>query len=182
MKRHSLLILLLIPATMLVSQPASAQLRGIHSGARTMTRHYGGVAYGGFSGHARFGSLAFPFFAAWWEPQTYLPNYWWVSPYPIADPRQDGYNPNSGYDWASVGALILNTTPPQARVTLNGIYASTADKLGPFQLPVGVYTLRVEAVGYETLDLVIRFEKPGVQALDLVLKRLTTPSKPAPRT
>jgi len=181
MKRHFLFILL-VSVTMLVSHSASAQFRGTHSGSRAVIHHHGGGAYGGFAGHARFGYLSFPLFAAWWEPQTYLPNYWWVSPYPIADPRQDGYNPASGYEWSSVGALILNTTPPQARVTLNGIYASTADKLGPFQLPVGAYTFHIEATGYQPVDVVVRFEKPGVQSLDLVLKRLSTPTKPAPRT
>jgi hypothetical protein len=104
-----------------------------------------------------------------------------VSPYSIEDPRQDGYNPNAGYEWDSVGTLLLTTFPANARVTLDGTCVGTADKLGPFQLPAGEHTLRVEAAGYEPSDTVVRFDKPGVQELDIELKPLTAAAKAATR-
>jgi hypothetical protein len=80
-----------------------------------------------------------------------------------------------------VGALILDTNPPDARVTLDGIYAGTTDKLGPFQLPVGEHTLHIEASGFEPCDMIVKFDQPGVQSLNVKLKRLTVSAKPAPR-
>jgi hypothetical protein len=80
-----------------------------------------------------------------------------------------------------VGALILDTNPPDARVTLDGIYAGTTDKLGPFQLPVGEHTLHIEAAGFEPSDIIVKFDQPGVQSLNVKLKRLTVSAKPAPR-
>jgi hypothetical protein len=81
-----------------------------------------------------------------------------------------------------VGTLILNTNPLQARVTLDGIYAGTTDKLGPFQLPVGEHTLHIEAPGFEPSDIVVKFDQPGVQSLNVEMKRLMVSAKPAPRT
>jgi hypothetical protein len=81
-----------------------------------------------------------------------------------------------------VGTLILDTNPPQARVTLDGIYAGTTDKLGPFQLPVGQHTLHIEAVGFEPSDIIVKFDQPGVQNLNVELKHLTPSAKPAPRS
>jgi hypothetical protein len=109
------------------------------------------------------------------------PNYWWVSPYPSENPCQAGCNPNAGYEWDSVGTLILETNPPKARVSLDGIFAGTADKLGPFQLPVGEHTLHIEAAGFEPSDLIVKFDQPGVQTLNIELKRVTATAKPAPR-
>ena len=59
-----------------------------------------------------------------------------------------------------------------ARVTLNGTFVGTTDKLGPFQLPVGVHTLRVEASGYQPFLTVVKFDQPAVQELNIELKRL----------
>ena len=112
---------------------------------------------------------------------TFPPEYWWVSPYPSENPCQAGCNPNAGYEWDSVGTLILDTNPPKARVTLDGIYAGTTDKLGPFQLPVGEHTLHIEAAGFEPSDIIVKFDQPGVQNLNVELKRLTASAKPAPR-
>jgi hypothetical protein len=80
-----------------------------------------------------------------------------------------------------VGALILDTNPPDARVSLDGVYVGTTDKLGPFQLPMGEHTLHIEAPGFEPSDVIVRFDKPGVQSLNVELKRLTASAKPAPR-
>jgi hypothetical protein len=80
-----------------------------------------------------------------------------------------------------VGALILDTNPPKARVTLDGIYAGTTDRLGPFQLPVGQHTLHIEAPGFEPSDIIVKFDQPGVQSLNVELKCLTASAKPAPR-
>jgi hypothetical protein len=81
-----------------------------------------------------------------------------------------------------VGTLILNTNPSEARVSLDGIYAGTTDKLGPFQLPVGEHTLHIEAPGYESSDVIVKFDQPGVQSLNVEMKRLTVSAKSAPRT
>jgi hypothetical protein len=93
-----------------------------------------------------------------------------------------GDNPNAGYEWEGVGALILATNPPKARVTLDGIYAGIAENLGPFQLPVGEHTLHIEAPGFEPSDIIVKFDKPGVQNLTVDLKRLTASNKPTPRS
>jgi hypothetical protein len=98
------------------------------------------------------------------------------------NPSQSAYNPNAGYEWDSVGTLVLDTNPSQAHVTLDGIYAGTTDKLGPFQLPVGEHTLHIEAPGYEPSDIIVKFDQPGVQSLKVEMQRLTASAKPAPRT
>ncbi len=131
---------------------------------------YGGRWYGGYGLYPATGS-----------PLEVPPNYWWVGPYPSENPCQAGCNPNAGYEWDSVGTLILGTNPPKARVTLDGIYAGTADKLGPFQLPVGEHTLHIEAPGFEPSDIVVKFDQPGVQSLNVELKRLMASAKPAQR-
>jgi hypothetical protein len=174
-RSHTVFLLTLI--CLLATTPTFAQRGSTHWSARAPSTYRSSGYYGGWAGYG-----GYAFYSGPGEPQTYLPNYWWVSPYPLADPRQDGYNPSAGYEWDSVGALILSTNPPQARVTLDGIYAGTTDKLGPFQLPVGEHTLHIEAPGYEPIDMVVKFDKPGVQTLDLGLKRLTASAKPAPRT
>jgi hypothetical protein len=99
----------------------------------------------------------------------------------MGEVRQDGYNPNSGYEWDSVGALLLTTFPLKAQVTLDGTCVGTADKLGPFQLPVGAYTLRVEAVGYQPSETVVKFDEPGVRELDIKLKPLIAAARAATR-
>jgi len=134
----------------------------------------GGGWYGDF--YPAFGGV----YGASTSPLDVPPPYWWVSPYPSENPCQAGCNPNAGYEWDSVGTLILDTNPPKAQVSLDGIYAGTTDKLGPFQLPVGEYTLHVQYPGYEASDVIVKFDRPGVQSLNVVLKRLTAYAQPAP--
>ena len=112
---------------------------------------------------------------------AFAPKYWWVSWHPLADPRQAGYNPSSGYAKETVTTLLLTTSPEKSRVILDGLYVGTADALGPFQLPVGEHTLRVEAAGYEPSETVLKAEEPALQQLEI---RLTPASrgKPAPRS
>lgn len=113
--------------------------------------------------------------------RPYLPNYWWVEPYPSADPRQAGYNPASGYPKDEVTTLLLVTSPAKARVILDGLYVGTADYLGPIQLPLGEHTLRVEAAGYEPSETVLSVEQPVLQQLEVRLKPQTPPAKPEAR-
>lgn len=110
----------------------------------------------------------------------YLPNYWWVSSYPIADPRQDGYNPSAGYAWGGVMTLVLDTTPTKARIVLDGLFVGTTDKLGPFQLPIGEHTLRVEADGYEPSETALKVEQPFLEQLEVRLTPTKHAAKPGP--
>jgi len=112
--------------------------------------------------------------------QTYLPNYWWTGPYPPADPRQDGYNPDSGYPWETVTTLLLSTFPAKARVILDGVFVGTADRLGPTQLPPGEHTLRVDATFYEPSEIVLKVEQPTLQELEVRLKPIVHAAKPGP--
>jgi len=170
---------------LLACVPVYAQ-RGEHGGGgrgysySAAPAYGGGVIYAGWGGYFPFGfSGAYP---ASTSPLDVPPRYWWVSPYPSEPPCQAGCNPNAGYEWDSVGTLILKTNPPQAHVTLDGTYAGTTDKLGPFQLPVGEHTLHIEAPGFEASDIIVKFDQPGVQTLNVEMKRLTTSAKPGPRT
>ena len=127
------------------------------------------------------GGYGFPFFGEssyGYQP----PNYWWVSAYPSLDPRQAGYNPSGGYEWESVGALILTTYPANARVTLNGIFVGTADHLGPFQLPAGQHTFRLAAQGFEPSEQIVNVERPGPLFLDVHLQRSHVAAKPGPQS
>ncbi len=163
--------LLIFAALVCASGPLLAQR--VRVGPPTPTFFYP-PAYPLFSGSGGFGLSYYS------GPYAYAPNYWWVSPYPLADPRQEAYNPSAGYEWDSVGTLILTTSPEKARVTLDGVYAGTADKLAPFQLPSGDHTLHVTADGYETYDTVIKVDKPGPLLLDVRLKRVSVSAKPTP--
>ena len=129
---------------------------------------YGGGWYGGYSGG--YGST-----------YSYLPNYWWTGYYPTADPRGEGYNPNAGYAWDSVTTLLLETFPAKARVTLDGIFVGTTDTLGPFQLPLGQHTLRIEAAGFEPSETVLKVERAVLQQLEVRLTKSVRGAKPAPR-
>ena len=167
---------------MLACAPVFAQRGGRGGGySYGFAPVYGsGGWYGGWGGYPAFGfSGVYP---PTGSPLDVPPKYWWASPYPSEPPCQAGCNPNAGYEWDSVGTLILNTNPAQARVTLDGTYAGTTDKLGPFQLPVGEHTLHIEAPGFETSDIIVKFGQPGVQTLTVEMKRLTVTAKPAPRT
>ncbi len=141
---------------------------------------YGGFGYGGYSG----------FYSPLYSGQyvgshyPYMPNYWWTSAYPTADPRQEGYNPRAGYPWNSVTTLILETIPAKSRITLDGVFVGTSDTLAPFQLPMGEHTLRVEAAGYEPSEIALKVEEPVLQQLEVRLNPAGQPptrSKPAPR-
>ncbi len=115
-------------------------------------------------------------------PYPYLPNHWWVSQYPIADPRQEGYNPSAGYPKESVATLLLDTYPAKSRIVLDGIFVGTTDSLGPTQLPVGEHTLRVEAPGYEPSETILKVEQPVLEQLEIRLTPATHAAKPAPRS
>jgi len=143
-----------------------------------------------FPGFPQFSAYGFtelraPTVDSSWTAPSYPPapavNYWWVGSNSAGDARADGYYPNAGYEWTSVGALVLTTSPMKAQVTLDGTSVGTADKLGPFQLPVGQYTLRVEAAGYQPSVMVVKFDEPGVRELDVKLKPLTAVASAAAR-
>jgi hypothetical protein len=110
-----------------------------------------------------------------------MPNYWWVGPYPTADPRQSGYNPAIGYRWDEVTALILDTYPKNARITLDGVTIGRTSELGPIQLPFGEHSLRVEAVGYEPSETVLKVERPILQQLEVRLQQVSHAPKPGPQ-
>jgi len=114
-------------------------------------------------------------------PYPYMPNYWWTGPYPTADPRQSGYNPASGYRWDEVTALILDTFPKNARINLDGVTIGQTSELGPIQLPFGEHSLRVEAVGYEPSETVLKVEKPILQQLQIRLQQVSHAAKPGPQ-
>ncbi len=115
-------------------------------------------------------------------PHPIAPNYWWTGMYPIADPRQDGYNPSSGYPQGTVTTLLLETFPKNGGVTLDGIFIGTSDYLGPIQLPAGEHSLRVEAPGYEPSEIILKIEQPVLQQLEVRLNPVASSAKPGPRT
>ncbi|MBI1941950.1 MAG: PEGA domain-containing protein [Acidobacteria bacterium] len=134
-------------------------------------------------GYHGFGGFYSPFLNLPTPPPAvpYLPKYWWVEPYPSADPRQAGYNPSSGYSRESVTTLLLVTYPLNTRIVLDGIYVGRADYLGPIQLPLGEHTLRVEAPGFEPSETVLNVEEPVLQQLEVRLKPAAqAESKPRP--
>lgn len=143
--------------------------------ARTVTPYYF-PSYGGFGAYGFYGGYYSPFIdpAPMNSTQPYLPKHWWVERYPSADPRQSGYNPNSGYAREEVTTLLLATFPVKARVTLDGLFVGTSDSLGPMQLPVGMHTLRIEAVGFEPSQTVMNIEEPALQQLDVRLTPLAS--------
>lgn len=130
---------------------------------------FGGGGYGPFGFYGGYYSpfVSVPFFSS---TNPYLPKYWWVERYPSADPRQAGYNPNSGYPKEEVTTLLLVTYPVKSRVILDGLFVGTSDNLGPFQLPIGVHVLRVEALGFEPSETVLKVEQPTLQQLEVRLK------------
>ncbi|HXW13863.1 MAG TPA: PEGA domain-containing protein, partial [Terriglobia bacterium] len=172
MDQTSRTIIRLTLLLLLACVPVLAQRRG--GGGAAHAFHYSQAApiYGREGSYGGYG-----YYPSSSSPPSVSPIY---GPYPSENPCQAGCNPNAGYEWDSVGALILDTNPPQARVTLDSIYAGTTDKLGPFQLPVGQHTLHIEAAGFEPSDIIVKFDQPGVQSLNVELKRLTASAKPAP--
>jgi hypothetical protein len=127
---------------------------------------------GGFGHFGYYGGHYTPFVSVptFGSTYPYLPKYWWVERYPSADPRQTGYNPNSGYPKEEVTTLLLVTFPVKSRVILDGLYVGTSDNLGPIQLPIGVHILRVEALGFEPSETVLNVEQPTLQQLEVRLK------------
>jgi hypothetical protein len=185
MGKNSILRFALI--MLLACLPAFAQRGAGGFGYHQFSSYHAAPVYG--SGGWYNGGYNGGFFPAFGGPGLYgastspldvPPKYWWVSPYPSENPCQAGCNPNAGYEWDSVGTLILDTNPAKAQVTLDGIFAGTTDKLGPFQLPVGRHTLHIQFPGFEPSDVIVNFDQPGVQALNVELKRLTAFAKPAP--
>ena len=173
------LVFLLACAPVFAQGRASGATRAYNS-SHAAPSYGGGGWFGGWGGYPAFGFSGL--YASSSSPLDVPPRYWWTGPYPSENPCQAGCNPNAGYEWDSVGTLILDTNPPKAHVTLDGIYAGTTDKLGPFQLPVGEHTLHIEAAGFEPSDIIVKFDQPGVQNLNVELKRLTASAKPAPRS
>ena len=131
-------------------------------------------SFGGFGPYGFFGGFYSPFIdpAPHYTTYPYLPKHWWAEPYPTEDPRQAGYNPNSGYALEEVTTLLLVTFPVKTRVILDGIFVGTSDNLGPIQLPLGLHTLRVEAAGFEPSHTAINIEEPTLQQLEVRLKPL----------
>ncbi len=190
----SLIVGILFSTMMLFGQASSpfgaAAPRG--SGSGTMGQGFG-PGFGGWSPPVQsyfypsgdwYGGYTSPFlfFPQLPPPTPYMPNYWWVSPYALADPRQDGYNPSAGYPKETVTTLLLTTYPAKTRVVLDGIYVGTSDSLGPFQLPVGEHTMRFEARGYEPSETVLKVERPAIEQLEIHLTPIAQPAKLPPRS
>jgi len=127
----------------------------------------------GFGPYGHF-FAPFPSYPIVASPYPYMPNYWWVSAYPLDASNQPGYNPSAGYEWERVTTLLLTASPSKARVTLNGVFVGTADSLGPIQLPIGEHSLQVEAPGYEPCQTALKIQGPSVRQLDIRL----TPADP----
>lgn len=174
--------LLLVGQRALTAGDRSHQV-GFSTPSPRSASHVQPYSFPSFSPWGWFGGYYSPFMNMPTLPpaRPYLPNYWWVEPYPSADPRQAGYNPASGYARDEVTTLLLVTYPAKARVILDGLYVGTADYLGPIQLPLGEHTLRVEAAGYEPSETILSVEQPVLQQLEVRLKPQTPPAKPEAR-
>jgi hypothetical protein len=148
----------------------SASPARVSSGPSYVTPYFF-PSFGGFGGYGFYGGYYSPFidFSTMHSTHPYLPKYWWAERYPSADPRQAGYNPNSGYPREEVTTLLLVTYPVKTRVILDGIFVGTSDNLGPIQLPLGMHTLRVEALGFEPSQTVMNIEEPTLQQLEVRL-------------
>ena len=189
-KATAILTLMLLASGMLLAQgrrgsgsqssPISRAVRNGSGPATTFGYATPGYSdfYPNYSGYGGAYASSFESFS-FQAPYPYLPKYWWVGPYSIEDPRQDGYNPNAGYAWDSVGTLMLTTFPARARVKLDGTSIGAANYLGPIQLPAGEHTLRIEAAGYEPYETVLRVDSPVAQDLEVRLRPLAPAPKPA---
>lgn len=173
MNRTSRLALCVVSILLMIGVPLFAQ-RGRHgSGGHAYHYYQPAPVYGGGGWYGGYGYYQ--------APVSGLPYRGLVNPYENENPCPTGCNPNSGYEWDTVGTLIVATNPSQARITLDGTYAGTTDKLGPFQLPVGEHTLHIESPGFEPSDVIVKFDQPGTQNLNIELKHLAASAKPAPQ-
>jgi hypothetical protein len=161
---------------------------GQHSAG--VSRSFGSSQAGGGYGYSQsysggYGGAYSPYYgtSSYSPGISYAPPYWWAGPYAAnTDATGPGYNPNAGYAWDSVSVLLLETTPAKARITLDGIFVGTMDCLGPFQLPMGEHTLRVDAAGYEPSVTVLHVEKPVLQQLEVKLTETSHNGKPGPKS
>jgi len=170
-----LLVLLLVPTAFAGDGPPAIGKAAPAPASPTYVTPYFFPSRGGFGPYGFYGGYYSPFIdaAPFASTDPYLPKYWWIERYPSIDPRQSGYNPNSGYAREEVTTLLLETSPKKARVVLDGLYVGTSDSLGPFQLPAGEHTLRVEAAGFEPSETVLKIEQPVLQQLEIRLKAAT---------
>jgi hypothetical protein len=156
------------------ARDASGLIAGRPAPAQSGPAYFQPYFFGGgsFGPYGFYGGYYTPFVdvPTYGSTYPYLPQYWWVERYPSADPRQAGYNPDSGYPKEEVTTLLLVTYPVKSRVILDGLYVGSSDKLGPIQLPVGVHILRVEALGFEPSETVLKVEQPTLQQLEVRLK------------
>lgn len=173
-----LLGVLLVPTAFAGDGPQAIRKSALAPASPTYVTPYFFPSHGGFGPYGFYGGYYSPFLdpTPYFSTDPYLPKYWWVERYPSIDPRQAGYNPNSGYAKEEVTTLLLETSPKKARVVLDGLYVGTSDSLGPFQLPIGEHTLRVEAAGFEPSETVLKIEQPVLQQLEIRLKAAPPPA------
>lgn len=184
----AMLVGLVAGATLSIANPRGSTSVGRSSGAATVSNFAAGHNYGGYGGYGGggYGGYGGGFYAPYGGGAYYSPGYsndpthWWTGPNASSDPRGEGYNPNSGYAWDTVSTLLLDTNPPKARVTLDGIYVGTTESLGPFQLPAGNHTLRIEAAGFEPSETVLKVVEPILRQLLVTLTPVSHGNKPAP--
>jgi hypothetical protein len=171
--------------TLSIANPRGNNSVGRSFGSTTNSTYASGGAYGGYGGYGGYGygGGAYAPYAgggSYYGGNSTGSTHWWVGPNGFTDPRGEGYNPDAGYAWDTVSTLLLETNPPKARVTLDGIFVGTTDSLGPFQLPSGNHTLRIEAAGFEPSETVLKVEKPNVQQLQVNLTPVSHGNKPGP--
>ena len=159
----------------------SAGVRGgAFGGSQPAGYGYSQPYYGGYGG-----AYIAPYYgtSSYAPAASYAPPYWWAGPY-AGNSNSPGpaYNPNAGYAWDSVSVFLLETTPLKARITLDGTFVGTMDCLGPFQLPMGEHTLRVDAAGFEPSVTVLHVEKPVLQQLQVRLTETAHTGKPGPKS
>jgi len=181
-----ILVGLVAGTTLSKANPSGNSALGRSFSATTSTSRGGARSYGGYGGYGGYGyGYGGGYYSTYRGGATYAPGnsgstHWWVGPNGNNAELGVGYNPNSGYDWDSVCTLLLETNPPKARVTIDGTYVGTMDSLGPFQLPVGNHTLKIEAAGFEPSETVLKVEEPALRQLEVKLTPISHGNKPAP--
>ena len=188
MLRHSKPLTLLAFASMLIcvamhpalaAPPSNPSVTSVFSPSMR-SASFGGVYYGGYGGFGGYGGYGLPSFYGGPLGRSNYDSHWWAGPNSSTDPRQAGYNPSGGYPLNSVSTVILSTIPEKARVILDGVFVGTTNRLGPFELPVGQHTLKVESPGFEPSETVLKVDEPVVQQLDVRLSAIHHGPKPAP--